>query len=138
MTKKKLTVQKKPRLNTWFNRDVSHRYEKVNDTISLTQPNDAYTIKQLFERFSQGIPLPTPQDEYYDSDVDHDIISIDEFNKLDPAEQLQFIEYHSEILEEYKDGLKKQNKDAEEAEHKNEGEAHEKDESAIKPSKEPK
>jgi len=76
--------------------------------------------------------LPTPNDEYYDADADHDLISIDEFNKLDPADQLEFVEYHTEILKKYKEGLKKQNKGDEGTKHKNDGGVTEKPKEASK------
>lgn len=48
----------------------SYNYESVLDPISVTVPDDSYTIPQLFERAVAGYSL-TAHDPIYNEDYDH-------------------------------------------------------------------
>lgn len=52
------------------NYEDSYNYESVLDPISVTIPDDSYTIPQLFERAVAGYSL-TSRDPVYNEDYDH-------------------------------------------------------------------
>lgn len=65
---------------------------------SETEEDQAYTIKELLVRFTQGLPLNQGNGFYADGDDDPDLDAIDleDFNRMDITEQEELVNQVSE------------------------------------------
>lgn len=76
---------------TW---QLETRDQEVNQGVSETQEDETYTLKELLVRFTQGLPLNQGNGFYADGDGEPDIdgIDLEDFNRMDPTEQMEILE----------------------------------------------
>jgi len=74
---------------------ADHPGEDYSGKASVTQPDEAYTIAELFDRFQKGLPLNIQYDGQYDGDsetVAFDDIDMTKFSQMDFVDQQKVIE----------------------------------------------
>jgi len=104
---------KKYRIRTQYNYDWKKdtKFEETEGP-SMTVPDESYTIKELVQRHSQGLPAQVGLNGEYDEDPTHEDHDKRELINLDLAEKQEIIEQQKLLQEELKKSmeLKKANK----------------------------
>jgi len=68
--KKQLIIT--PRFRTWYNHKEIPSPGEENSGEVITVPYQSYTIREIFEKFGNGMPLPIGHNGNYDPDPDID------------------------------------------------------------------
>lgn len=73
---------------------TSASMEKASKLPSLFQPEDSYTVRQLFDRMARGLPLD--QGVYrtvnYQDNADYDSPDMEEISRMDLADRHEYLE----------------------------------------------
>lgn len=90
--------------------------KEIPTGISLTVPDDSYTIQELLQKHEQGLALGIQRLAQYDiaDDEEFDGIDMHKYQQLEEFEKREMIEKTAEITQRYKAG--KQRLDAEKRE----------------------
>lgn len=88
---------------------------------SKTVKGRSLTIKEIYERHKNGLNIPT-KDEYYEENVDFDMLSNAEFNTMDIAEQHQYLLEQQRMLQQEIDNTKRKKDEIEALKKKSEEE----------------
>lgn len=88
--------------------------------VSETVPNDAWTIQEVLQRFTQGLPLQTGTGVYLEGSEDADLDDLDvmEFDRMDLTEKAEIMEAVEERAEKAKATKKGTKKEPEKQEEK--------------------
>lgn len=85
MKKQTKITQEKPRFKTNYNGYRSNSdFEKV-DPVSITVPNEAYSLKDIIDKFSREYPKNLLRNGYFDQEFDGE-----DFEDIDPTRQPDF------------------------------------------------
>nr|QJB19606.1 MAG: hypothetical protein [Microvirus sp.] len=82
---------------TWLNACEEAVEGEVNDQPSMTQPNEAMSVRDIIARFAQGVPLS--QHDYGDLGLSEDE-DYSDFDKMDYFEKMEYIEDNKQYIEE--------------------------------------
>jgi len=63
---------KKHGMRTWTNYESQKGYEDYTGQVSIVVPDQAFTVKQIFDKFRVGITLPLDREVYYSGTDDFD------------------------------------------------------------------
>lgn len=71
----------------------------------MTMPNEALTVRQIIERYAQGIPVSQNTDGYYD---DPDDMDMSDFDNLDFFEKMQYILDNKEYIKQLEERVEQE------------------------------
>lgn len=74
-----------------YNRNKDDRSFSYNTEVSMTVPNQSYTIQELFERHKRNLPLPVEDIMPYFDNLDLDA------DYLNPLPGEEFVEYYNRL-----------------------------------------
>lgn len=86
---------------TPYNATMFPKHQETNDGPSMTVPDQSFTVLELLQRHSQGLPLGAPKIESYDGGEDP-LDGLD-FTKMDLADQQSIREAHADYLKQLGD-----------------------------------
>lgn len=86
----------------------SEKFKEVNNTESLTVPDQALTPQELLRRFARGEPLHQSNRLVYDDDFNMNLPEFDKLDKLDRLHEMQENSFNvKELYTEFEDERKK-------------------------------
>lgn len=80
---------------TITNYDHLTELQEMNTDISMTVPDESYTVRDLLDKFTRGVVPPVARHVRYDDDpdsVDLDALPDNSFDKFDAYDRLQQLE----------------------------------------------
>lgn len=90
------------KVKNWKNANEFPKNYEVNNSPSKTIPDQAYTLRELLDRYARGLPLGKGINTY-DEDDDSPIgMSREEFQRLDLADQQEIIDFSKSEVEEFR------------------------------------
>lgn len=101
-----------PTFKTPYNADKFPKDDEINLEPSLTVPDEQLSIREIVERFSKGLPLPSTMTKqgHYELDED-DESEFPDTSKMDITEKEDYIEERAIELQVIKDRLKQKAQD---------------------------
>lgn len=72
------------------------------DPVSLTVPDQSFTINELFRKYSQGMEVPLKQGEFLQGNMDIDGPDWDELQRMDFSERYEKLSTIQETIEDLK------------------------------------
>lgn len=93
--------------HTWnYNYKLDTGYEE-NHSPSMTVPGESYSIQDLIQKHTSGIPVPVFHQGEYDDEPEHDDYDKRELMNADIVEQNEAIQEAQEKIEQAKEAIKK-------------------------------
>lgn len=88
--------------NSRMNYELKSEFMEHPKGKSMAVPDDSYTIRELIERFQNGIPLSQHMGNFDENvegeEADHDDQDLEKFNKMDIAEQSEILREARELM----------------------------------------
>lgn len=109
-------MAKKYRVRTQFNyNDKLDTGKEVSTLPSLTVPDESFTIPELIQKHTSGIPINVERQGQFDDDPTHEDHDKQELLQMDLAEKEQIIKQNLQEIGRLKEVVKKQADDKEQS-----------------------
>jgi len=76
-------MKKQKLFRTGYNRELTPSRGEVNTLPSMTQPDMGYSLREILDRFTNGMPLNVAKSYYYEDNPDEDFDAYDETRNPD-------------------------------------------------------
>lgn len=88
-------------------------FEHQSDKVSITVPDESYTVKELMRRFTNGLPIAGAAKDPVYNGGDFDSIDMEKVGGMDPVDRTELAQQQAAKNKELKDKIESQQAEAE-------------------------